>query len=160
MAQPARRRLPSGRRPRTALLAAAAVLVAVSPFGPAALAADHPVFPSRSAVDASKAQAASTADQVGQIEAQLAAASTRADRLATEVAQAVEAYNGARVRLDAAVAKAEQAQRDAAEAAMRELAGRLQNALERYADQNPQQHDAQQDGEHDGEHHEDHGYQG
>jgi len=51
-------------------------------------------------------------------------------------------------------------ERDAAEAAMRELAGRLQNALERYADQNPQQQDAEQDAEHDGEHHEDHGYQG
>ena len=46
-------------------------------------------------------------------------------------------------------------ERDAAEAAMRELAGRLQNALERYADQNPQQHDGEQH-----EQHEDHGYQG
>jgi cell wall-associated NlpC family hydrolase len=126
MAQPARRRLPSGHRPRTALLVAAAVLAAVSPFGPAALAADHPVFPSQSEVDASKAQAAATSDQVGQIEAQLAAASARSDRLATEVAQAVEAYNGARVQLDAAVAKAAQAQRDADEAQQRVAAARVE----------------------------------
>jgi vacuolar-type H+-ATPase subunit H len=51
-------------------------------------------------------------------------------------------------------------ERDAAEAAMRELAGRLQVALDRYADQNPQQ-DQHHDGEHhDGEHHQDHDHQG
>jgi vacuolar-type H+-ATPase subunit H len=40
-------------------------------------------------------------------------------------------------------------ERDAAEAAMRELAGRLQTALERYADQAPQD----SAGEHEGQHH-------
>ncbi len=123
MAQPARRRLPSGRsappvvrRRRSALLAVAAVLASLAPLGPMARAADHPVVPSQEQVDASKAQAAGTADQVGAIEAQLAGASARADRLATEVAQAVEAYNGARFRLAAAVARAAQAQQQAGSA--------------------------------------------
>jgi cell wall-associated NlpC family hydrolase len=74
------------------------------------------VFPSQAEVDASKGTVAQKADQVGQIEAQLAAASVRADRLATEVARAVEAYNGARFRLQQAIQEALAAQQ-AAEAA-------------------------------------------
>ena len=49
-------------------------------------------------------------------------------------------------------------ERDAAEAAMRELAGRLQTALERYSDQNPQSEGQQDAGHH--EPHGDHGYPG
>jgi cell wall-associated NlpC family hydrolase len=64
-------------------------------------------------VDASKARAASTAGRVGQIEGQLAAATARADRLATEAEQAVEAYNGAQVRLQQAQSAAVQAQQEA-----------------------------------------------
>ncbi len=136
MAQPPRRGLPSRpprpRRPRSGrfpgtLVAAVvvALLPGVGPLAPAAgaaLAADQPVYPSQSQVDASRSRAAATADQVGQIEAQLAAATARADRLATEAAQAVEAYNGARVRLAAAEDQALQAQR-AAEQARKQVDG-------------------------------------
>jgi peptidoglycan DL-endopeptidase CwlO len=53
---------------------------------------------------------------VGQIEARLAAASARSAQLATEVAQAVEAYNGARFRLQQAQQAALVAQEKAADA--------------------------------------------
>ena len=93
------------------------VLALVAPLAPGARADNRdPVFPSQAEVDASKGTVATKADQVGQIEAQLAAASVRADRLATDVARAVEAYNGARFRLQQAIQAALAAQQ-AAEAA-------------------------------------------
>jgi cell wall-associated NlpC family hydrolase len=79
--------------------------------GPQASADRH--YPSAGEVAASKAKVASRSEQVGQIEARFAAANARSARLAVEVAQAVEAYNGARVRLDQAVSAAEEAQRKA-----------------------------------------------
>jgi cell wall-associated NlpC family hydrolase len=119
MAQTVRRCLPrpaAGRRAR-GLAVAAVVLTLVASLAPGASADNRdPVFPSQAEVDASKGTVAQKADQVGQIEAQLAAASVRADRLATDVARAVEAYNGARFRLQQAIQEALAAQQ-AAEAA-------------------------------------------
>ena len=92
----------------------AVVLALLAPLGPAAIADNgSPVFPSQQDLDASRGATAAKADQVGQIEAQLAAAAVRTERLATDVAVAVEAYNGARVRLDMAVLAAAEAQRTA-----------------------------------------------
>ena len=119
MAQTVRRCLPqpaTGRRAR-GVAVAALVLALVASLAPGASADNRdPVFPSQAEVDASKGTVAQKADQVGQIEAQLAAASVRADRLATDVARAVEAYNGARFRLQQAIQAALAAQQ-AAEAA-------------------------------------------
>ena len=93
----------------------------------AAPATADPAYPSAREVERSRSAVASTAASVGQIEARLAAASARSAQLATEVAQAVEAYNGARFRLEEAVQAAVVAQRKAEEsqrevdAARREL---------------------------------------
>ncbi len=113
----------SGRVPAVVTLAAVAALLV--PLSPAAQA--EPSFPSARQVERSQSAVATTAAQVGQIEARLAAAGARSAQLATEVAQAVEAYNGARFRLQRAIEesalaqrKAEQAQR-AVEDARREL---------------------------------------
>jgi cell wall-associated NlpC family hydrolase len=119
MAQTVRRCLTpaaTGRRARGIAVAALAFALVAS-LAPGARADNrNPVFPSQAEVDASKGAVAQKADQVGQIEAQLAAAGVRADRLATDVARAVEAYNGARFRLQQAIQEALAAQR-AAEAA-------------------------------------------
>jgi cell wall-associated NlpC family hydrolase len=112
-------------------VAALALAGLLAPIGPHALADSHPVFPSQAQVDASKAAAASTAGRVGQIEGQLAAATARADRLATEAEQAVEAYNGAQVRLQEAQSAAVQAQQEAA--AARTKVGQARAELGRFA---------------------------
>jgi cell wall-associated NlpC family hydrolase len=119
---------PAPRRPlrAAALLVVAGLLLGAGPLGTAALAADHQVFPSRSEVDASKARSAAAADQVGQIEAQLAGATARADQLATDVAEAVEAFNGARVRLAAAEDRARAAQEAARRARQQVEAARVE----------------------------------
>lgn len=98
---------------RTAALAVAGALC----LGllPSSASAD-PAYPSAQEVERSKARVADTAAQVGQVEARLAAATARAAQLATGVARAVEAYNGARYRLDQAVQAAELAQQRAAAA--------------------------------------------
>lgn len=119
MAQTVRRCLPSAGTARRArgVVVAGLALALVASLAPGARADNRdPVFPSQAEVDASKGSVAQKADQVGQIEAQLAAASVREDRLATDVARAVEAYNGARFRLQQAVQAALAAQQ-AAEAA-------------------------------------------
>jgi cell wall-associated NlpC family hydrolase len=99
-------------------LAAAVVLAAVAtlagPLAPPATA--EPSYPSARQVERSQSAVATTAAKIGQIEARLAAASARSARLATEVAQAVEAYNGARFRLQEAVEASVVAQRMAEEA--------------------------------------------
>ncbi|HEX4698641.1 MAG TPA: C40 family peptidase [Actinomycetes bacterium] len=112
-------------------MAALALAGLLAPIGPHALADSHPVFPSQAQVDASKSAAASTAGRVGQIEGQLAAATARADRLATEAEQAVEAYNGAQVRLQEAQSAAVQAQQEAA--AARTKVGQARAELGRFA---------------------------
>ena len=121
MAWTVRRATPALRGPRArrarGTAVAAVVLMLLAPLGPSATADNGtPVFPSQQDVDASRGAAAAKADQVGQIEAQLAAASVRTERLATDVARAVEAYNGARVRLERAVRAAVEAQHNADQA--------------------------------------------
>ena len=122
MALTVRRRTPARRDRRVAGRARTAVARRPADrAGPARARRDRGQRPARSSraeqdVEASRGQAAAKADQVGQIEAQLAAASVRTERLATEVARAVEAYNGARVRLDQAVLAAVEAQRTADQA--------------------------------------------
>ena len=137
MALSRRRAAPRDSRPghRSRRLARAVVplaaLALLAPQASAARADQTPVFPSQAQVDASKRAAAARADRVGQIEAQLAAANARADRLATEVGQAVEAYNGARLRLQRAEAAAAQAGREADAAQAR--VGAAREALGRFA---------------------------
>jgi cell wall-associated NlpC family hydrolase len=101
-----------GTRTVAALVAAGALtlgsLVAVAPSASA-----DPTYPSAGQVARSKAAVASTAASVGRIEAQLAAETARSAALATDVAKAVEAYNGARFRLEQAVRDAVTAQQNA-----------------------------------------------
>jgi cell wall-associated NlpC family hydrolase len=115
------------------LVAAGSLTLGLLAAGPAGA---EPAFPSARDVERSRSAVASKAASVGQIEARLAAASARSAQLATEVAQAVEAYNGARYRLEEAVqagivaqGKAEEAQREV-DAARREL-GRFASAAYR-----------------------------
>lgn len=99
---------------RHATRAAAAIALAALTFatpGPHAEADRH--YPTAGHVAASKARVASRSAQVGRIEAQLAAANARATRLAVDVATTVEAYNGARFRLEQSVVAAVEAQRQA-----------------------------------------------
>jgi peptidoglycan DL-endopeptidase CwlO len=115
MVQSVRPRLPApGPRRWRGLAVVGVVLALLAPFGPGASADNRePAFPSQADVRASKGEVAEKAGQVGQIEAQLAAAGVRADRLATDVARAVEAYNGARFRLEQATQAALAAERAA-----------------------------------------------
>ena len=122
MALTVRRRMPAARGTVAGLLLAALIV----PLGPGARANDRPSFPSQQQVDAGKAKVHDTAGRVGEIEAELAAASARADRLATQVAVAVEAYNGARVRLARATQAASKAEQDARAARGRVRAARTE----------------------------------
>jgi peptidoglycan DL-endopeptidase CwlO len=96
-------------------VAAASAGIVLAGFAPAAVA--DPTYPSAAKVRASKAAVPDAAGRVGAIEAQLAAANARAAALATTVAQAVEAYNGARAELARAEQRELAAQRDAKAAA-------------------------------------------
>jgi len=120
--------------PAAAAWTATAALVA-SLFGAPTAVADTSA-PSTQDIERSRATAAGTADRVGRIEAQLAAAAIRSDRLAADVGRAVEAYNGARLRLveaRAAVADAERRARSARTAveSAREALGRFAAAAYR-----------------------------
>jgi cell wall-associated NlpC family hydrolase len=98
-----------GARTATALAAAGALaLGSLTLAAPSAVA--DPTYPSAAQVQRSKTAVATKAASVGRIEGQLAAASARSAQLATEVARSVEAYNGARFRLDQAVRDALSAQ--------------------------------------------------
>jgi len=103
------------RRLATAVAGTAASALALGLLAAPPAAAD-PAFPSAREVERSRSTVASTAAHVGQIEARLAAAGARSAQLATEVAQVVEAYNGARFRLERAVQDAVTAQRKAGDA--------------------------------------------
>jgi cell wall-associated NlpC family hydrolase len=88
-------------------------LAALTFSGPSSPALADRTYPTAGQVASSKAHVATKSHQVGAIEARLAAASARQAQLAVEVAQAVEAYNGARFRLDQAVNEAIAAQQRA-----------------------------------------------
>jgi cell wall-associated NlpC family hydrolase len=91
-------------------------LAALTFSGPSSPALADRTYPTAGQVAASKAHVATKSHQVGAIEARLAAASARQAQLAVEVAQAVEAYNGARFRLEQAVTEAITAQQRADDA--------------------------------------------
>ncbi|MDQ1586258.1 MAG: peptidoglycan DL-endopeptidase CwlO [Actinomycetota bacterium] len=101
-----------GARTTTALVAAGALTLGSLVVGAPSASADS-TYPSAGQVARSKAAVASTAASVGRIEAQLAAETARSAALATDVAKAVEAYNGARYRLEQAVRGALTAQQNA-----------------------------------------------
>ena len=103
-------------RRRLATCGAVLALAALTFSGPLSPALADRTYPSAGQVAASKAHVATKSHQVGAIEARLAAASARQAQLAVEVAQAVEAYNGARFRLEQAVTSAIEAQQRADEA--------------------------------------------
>jgi cell wall-associated NlpC family hydrolase len=100
-------------RRRLAASAAVLSLAALSVTASTSPALADRIYPSAGQVAASKAQVATKSHQVGAIEAQLAAASARQAQLALNVAQAVEAYNGARFRLQQAIADSIEAQQKA-----------------------------------------------
>jgi len=100
-------------RRRIAAGGAVLVLAALGICGPSSPALADRTYPTAGQVADSKAKVASKSHQVGAIEAQLAAASARQAQLAIVVAQAVEAYNGARFRLEQAVTAAIAAQQEA-----------------------------------------------
>ena len=116
-------------RAATALALAAVGALTLGLVAPPATA--DPAFPSAREVERSRSTVASTAAQVGQIEARLASASARSAQLGTEVAQTVEAYNGARYRLEQAVQEAATAQRKAGDARLAVAAAR--RALGKFA---------------------------
>jgi cell wall-associated NlpC family hydrolase len=100
-----------GTRSIAALVAVGALALGSLVAAPPATA--DPTYPSAQQVERSKAAVASSAASVGRIEAQLATASARSAQLATDVARAVEAYDGARFRLEQAVRDAVSAQQSA-----------------------------------------------
>ena len=67
-----------------------------------AAAAKKPVIPSQSQVDKANAATQAKAQQIGQAEAQLAAANASLDKLNNQVEAVVEAYDGAMAKVDAA----------------------------------------------------------
>ena len=99
---------------RRRLLAGAVVLafsgITVVGAGAPAWATKKPVIPSQQEIDRAKADASSKAQQIGQTEAQLAAASAELTKLNASAELTVEAYNGAMVKLDAATQAATRAQ--------------------------------------------------
>jgi cell wall-associated NlpC family hydrolase len=79
--------------------------IVVGAIGTTALpasAAKKPVIPSQSQIDKANAAAQGKAQQIGQTEAQLAAANASLDKLNNQVEAVVEAYDGAMAKVDAA----------------------------------------------------------
>jgi peptidoglycan DL-endopeptidase CwlO len=108
---------------RAALTTAVVLALAAAPLSSATAAPDDPpAGPTRADVRAARQVAATRADQVGQIQAQLARAQERLQRVQVASMQATEAYNGAVYRL-------QQARKDAAAAHRR--AARAERAVER-----------------------------
>jgi cell wall-associated NlpC family hydrolase len=102
-----------GHRRRLAAGAAVLALAALSLGGPGTPALADRRYPTAGQVAASRAEVTTKSQQVGAIEAQLAAATARQAQLALDVARAVEAYNGARFRLQQAVTDSVVAQQKA-----------------------------------------------
>jgi peptidoglycan DL-endopeptidase RipA len=95
------RRIP-GRRIVAAAAALAVSCVTVAGVGGSAWATKKPVIPSQSQVDQANANAHAKAVQIGEAEAQLAAANADLTKLNDHVEVVVEAYNGALAKLGAA----------------------------------------------------------
>jgi cell wall-associated NlpC family hydrolase len=92
----------SARRAGLAFTTLAIVVGAIGSTALPASAAKKPVIPSQSQIDSANAAAQSKAQQIGQTEAQLAAANASLDRLNNQVEAVVEAYDGATAKVDAA----------------------------------------------------------
>ncbi|MBA3719490.1 MAG: hypothetical protein H0W95_04285, partial [Nocardioidaceae bacterium] len=92
------------------------------------LAEDRDVLPSKSDVRDARDQVASTAEAVGQLKAQLEMARQQLSAVMIEAAEAAEAYNGARYRLQQAreVARSAQKRADAAAAEVETQRRRLE----------------------------------
>jgi cell wall-associated NlpC family hydrolase len=99
-----------GRRAGLAGATAALVLTTLGTTAVPAAASKKPVIPSQSQVDQANANAHVKAVQIGQTEAQLAAANASLHSLNDQVESLVEAYNGAMAHVQAAQQTVEQAQ--------------------------------------------------
>ena len=99
-----------GRRLLAGAVALAFSGITVIGAGAPAWATKKPVIPSQQEIDKAKADASAKADQIGQTKAQLAAANAELTKLNDSAELAVEAYNGAMVKLDAAKQAAAKAQ--------------------------------------------------
>jgi cell wall-associated NlpC family hydrolase len=104
---------------RRAALVVTTLAVVAFTLGSTALpasAAKKPVIPSQSQVDKANADAQAKATQIGQTEAQLAAANASLLKLNDQVETLVEAYDGANAKVDAAQQQLAKAQSDLAAA--------------------------------------------
>jgi cell wall-associated NlpC family hydrolase len=99
-----------GRRAGLAGVTAALVMTTLGTTAVPASASKKPVIPSQSQVDQANASAHAKAVQIGQTEAQLAAANASLHTLNDRVESLVEAYNGAMAHVQAAQQTVEQAQ--------------------------------------------------
>lgn len=104
------------RRAAFAITTLAIVAGAIGSTALPAAAAKKPVIPSQSQVDSANAAAQAKAQQIGQTEAQLAAANASLDKLNNQVEAVVEAYDGAMAKVDAAQQKLATAQSNLAAA--------------------------------------------
>ncbi len=102
------KKLHTGRRAAVAAVAGGLVLAVVATGATPAFAAKKPVIPSQSQVDQANAAAHSKAAQIGETEAQLAAANAQLTTLNNNAEISVENYNGAMAKL-ADAQQAEQA---------------------------------------------------
>jgi cell wall-associated NlpC family hydrolase len=104
---------------RRAALVTTTLAIVAGAIGSTALpaaASKKPVIPSQSQVDKANAAAQAKASQIGQTEAQLAAANASLDQLNNQVEAVVEAYDGAMAKVDAAQQQLAIAQSDLAAA--------------------------------------------
>jgi len=92
----------TARRAGLVLTTLAIVVGAIGSTALPAAAAKKPVIPSQSQVDKANAATQAKAQQIGQAEAQLAAANASLDKLNNQVEAVVEAYDGAMAKVDAA----------------------------------------------------------
>lgn len=113
-------RLPARRRAATVSVA---VLALVASLGATATADDD--VPTREQVDDARSAAVGKARDVATVQAELAVANSRLQQSAIEAAQAAEAWNGARYRLEQAREQASRAESDA-RAAERSVRGQQQ----------------------------------
>lgn len=104
------KRLRSGRRATLAVVASGVACLIVASGTTPAFAAKKPVIPSQSEIDQANAAAHSKAVQIGEVEAQLAAANAELTKLNNNAEILVEKYNGAMTKLAGAQQAAQAAQ--------------------------------------------------